>query len=103
MATPYASTFDHIRAADEVQYAFDRCYRVLQRSQPELDGLPVFGVGHSLGSLLHLLIGARYAFRPRERLGNVLISFNNKQARDAVPILIPELSPLIQLGMQKLS
>lgn len=40
--------------------------------------LPVFGVGHSAGALLHLLIGATADVPPTA--SNVLISFNNKCA-----------------------
>ncbi|XP_050889164.1 uncharacterized protein LOC127131561 [Lathyrus oleraceus] len=72
IATPYASGFDHFFIADEVQFKFDRCYRTLQETVKEL---PIFGVGHSLGSLVHLLIGSRYAV---QRSGNVLMAFNNK-------------------------
>jgi alpha-beta hydrolase superfamily lysophospholipase len=39
--------------------------------------LPVFGVGHSNGALLHLLIGSLYN-APTQ--GNAIISFNNKCA-----------------------
>ena len=30
IATPFASGFDHLRIADEVQFKFDRCIRVLR-------------------------------------------------------------------------
>ncbi|KAI5389676.1 hypothetical protein KIW84_075104 [Lathyrus oleraceus] len=72
IATPYASGFDHFFIEDEVQFKFDWCYRTLQETVKEL---PIFGVGHSLGSLVHLLIGSRYAV---QRSGNVLMAFNNK-------------------------
>lgn len=75
IATPYGSGFDHSRVSDEAQFKFDRCLRKLKSKSPDLDSVPVYGVGHSLGALAHLLIGARYAV---ERQGNVLISFNNK-------------------------
>ena len=38
-------------------------------------GLPVHGVGHSNGALLHLLVGSLYA---PQNASNILISFNNK-------------------------
>ncbi|KAK4380539.1 hypothetical protein RND71_002401 [Anisodus tanguticus] len=38
----------------EVQFKFDRCLRFLQE---RVQDLPVFGIGHSLGSVIHLLIG----------------------------------------------
>ncbi|KAK7262729.1 hypothetical protein RJT34_30309 [Clitoria ternatea] len=90
IATPYASGFDHFLIADEVQFKFDRCYRVLQET---IQDLPVFGVGHSLGSVVHLLIGSRYAV---QRSGNVLMAFNNKEASSAVPLFSPVLVPMAQ-------
>ncbi|KAL5570237.1 hypothetical protein UlMin_026812 [Ulmus minor] len=59
IAMPYASGFDYFFIADEV---FD---------------LPTFGIGHSLGSIMHLLIGSRYAV---QRNGNALMAFNNKHS-----------------------
>ncbi|XP_020090185.1 uncharacterized protein LOC109711510 isoform X2 [Ananas comosus] len=56
IATPFASGFDHFLIADEVQFKFDRCLRFLQEI---VTGLPTFGVGHSLGSVIHLLIGGK--------------------------------------------
>lgn len=62
IATPYACGFDHFRIADEAQFRMDRCLRVLTSADTEeaaqIRDLPVFGVGHSLGALTHLLIGA---------------------------------------------
>eukprot|EP00850_Spirogloea_muscicola_P011816 SM000074S21726 [mRNA] locus=s74:606223:608057:- [translate_table: standard] len=55
--------------------------------------LPVFSVGHSLGALAHLLIGSRYAV---QRAGNVFISFNNKEASKAIPLLSPVILPFAQ-------
>ncbi|BBG93740.1 Protein of unknown function D [Prunus dulcis] len=75
IATPYASGFDHFFIADEVQ------------------DLPTFGIGHSLGSVIHLLIGSRYAV---QRNGNVLMAFNNKEASSAVPLFSPVLVPVAQ-------
>lgn len=60
IATPYGASFDHLRIADEAQFKFDRCMRALS-GEAYLTRLPVYGVGHSLGSLVHMLICARYA------------------------------------------
>ena len=54
---PYATGFDHQQIADQVHFNFQRC---MQRLEPPLQNLPVLGMGHSLGSLLQLLIGSRY-------------------------------------------
>ncbi|KAI6686786.1 hypothetical protein NL676_032699 [Syzygium grande] len=90
IATPYASGFDHFFIADEVQFKFDRCHRYLQEV---VHDLPTFGIGHSLGSVIHLLIGSRYAV---QRNGNILMAFNNKEASLAIPLFSPVLVPMAQ-------
>ncbi|CAL9184151.1 unnamed protein product [Musa hybrid cultivar] len=90
VATPFASGFDHFLIADEVQFKFDRCLRFLQDSVTDL---PTFGVGHSLGSVIHLLIGSRYAI---QRCGNILMAFNNKEASSAIPLFSPVIVPMAQ-------
>ncbi|KAK8717180.1 hypothetical protein V6N13_044457 [Hibiscus sabdariffa] len=90
IATPYASGFDYFFIADEVQFKFDRCLRFLQET---VHDVPTFGIGHSLGSVIHLLIGSRYAV-PRN--GNVLMAFNNKEASVAIPLFSPVLVPMAQ-------
>ncbi|CAK7335984.1 unnamed protein product [Dovyalis caffra] len=90
IATPYASGFDYFFIADEVQFKFDRCFRFLQET---VQDIPVFGVGHSLGSVIHLLIGSRYAV---QRSGNILMAFNNKEASSAIPLFSPVLVPMAQ-------
>ncbi|GJP36596.1 hypothetical protein CLOM_g21085, partial [Closterium sp. NIES-68] len=96
VATPYASGFDHLRIADEAQFRFDRCMRSLSlKAMPPSDpmDLPVYGVGHSMGALVHLLIGARYAV---ERAGNIFLSFNNKEASASIPLFSPVIMPMAQ-------
>lgn len=90
IATPYASGFDHFYIADEVQFKYDRCLRSLHET---VQGLPSFGIGHSLGSVIHLLIGSRYAV---QRNGNIYMAFNNKDASLAVPLFSPVLLPMFQ-------
>lgn len=91
IATPFASGFDHFRIADEVQFKFDRCMRIIR--DDSIENLPIFGVGHSMGALMQLLIGARYAV---QRAGNVLMSFNNKEASKAIPLFSPVIVPMAQ-------
>ncbi|MBA0858428.1 hypothetical protein Goshw_025976 [Gossypium schwendimanii] len=90
IATPYASGFDYFFIADEVQSKFDRCLRFLQETGRDL---PTFGIGHSLGSVIHLLIGSRYAI---PRSGNVLMAFNNQEASLALSWLSPVIVPMAQ-------
>lgn len=76
-----------MRIADEAQYKFDNCLRVIRE---EADDLPIFGIGHSMGALIHLIINARYAV---VRSGNILLSFNNRPATDSIPFLSPIIAP----------
>jgi hypothetical protein len=47
------------------------------------DNVPTHGLGHSNGSLMHLLIGS---FFQAPYSSNVLMSYNNKEVADAIPI-----------------
>ncbi len=60
IATPYNTNFDHLRIADETQFKFDKALRALG---PDVASLPVYGVGHSLGAVIHLLISCRYTVK----------------------------------------
>ncbi|MQL98786.1 hypothetical protein Taro_031495 [Colocasia esculenta] len=127
IATPFASGFDHFSIADQVQFKFDRCLRSLQDTVSSVlefhaNDLPTFGIGHSLGSVIHLLIGtslfcmgdcfsasylkilasnsiglillgSRYAV---QRNGNILMAFNNKEASLAIPLFSPVIVPVAQ-------
>ncbi|HEY9849653.1 MAG TPA: DUF1350 family protein [Leptolyngbyaceae cyanobacterium] len=85
IATPFANTMDHSAIAKDVLLSFDRAVDIL-RSKNILRRryLPTYGIGHSMGCKLHLLIGSLF---PVDRAGNILISFNNFAARDAIPLV----------------
>lgn len=87
VATPFATTFDHCAAADGIHSRVQRCIKSLG---PQAVTLPSFGLGHSLGALLHLLICSRYIV---PRAGNALLSFNNRPATDSIPVLSPFIAP----------
>lgn len=85
IATPFVNTLDHIAIAKSVQLNFDRVIERLYDSQAlRKRYLPIYGLGHSMGCKLHLLIGSTLSV---ERAGNILISFNNYAARDAIPLV----------------
>jgi hypothetical protein len=71
---------DHRGLAAKAYAAFNEVLQVLQLPRD----LPVYGVGHSLGCKLHLLIGGLF---PVERAGQVLMSFNNFGLQAALPWL----------------
>jgi len=98
VATPFAIGFEHLRIADDAQFAFDRALRALvAEDATRYANIPTFGVGHSMGALLHSIIGARYELaNSTRRCGNALMSFNNKPATDAIPAFAEAVAPGIQ-------
>jgi hypothetical protein len=85
IATPFLNTFDHIAIVREVLNRFEAILERLQFSN--IIGkryLPIYGIGHSMGCKLHLLIGSLFAV---ERAGNILVSFNNYPAKRAIPFV----------------
>jgi hypothetical protein len=92
IATPFLNTLDHWAIAKTVLLDFERTLLRLQESG-ELRKLylPIYGMGHSMGCKLHLLIGSLLGV---ERAGNILISFNNYAAKDAIPLIEQFNSPM---------
>ncbi|NMG20116.1 DUF1350 family protein [Brasilonema bromeliae] len=85
IATPFVNTLDHSAIAKSVLLNFERALERLQDSSAiRKRYLPIYGIGHSMGCKLHLLIGSLFSV---ERAGNILISFNNYAARDAIPLI----------------
>ena len=85
IATSFFNTLDHIASAKQVLLNFDRALlRLEEKSALGNAYLPIYGIGHSMGCKLHLLIGSLY---PINRAGNILISFNNYAASDAIPLV----------------
>jgi hypothetical protein len=84
VATPFVNTFDHRAIAQTVYRNFNRAAETLYDTALRRRYIPIYGIGHSMGCKLHLLIGSQFSV---ERAGNILISFNNYAARDAVPLV----------------
>ncbi|MFN3360114.1 MAG: DUF1350 family protein [Pseudanabaenaceae cyanobacterium] len=91
VTTPFLnSSFDHYQIAREV-------YTEFATAQAELgwEGLPVFGMGHSMGCKIHLIINCQ--FQP-QRAGNIFIAYNNYSAKRSIPFFrelgqsLPELA-----------
>ncbi len=83
VATPFLNTFDHLTIAKEVLNRFETiCDRLHAMDALGKRYLPIYGIGHSMGCKLHLLIGSLFQV---ERAGNILISFNNYPATNAIP------------------
>jgi hypothetical protein len=85
VATPFVNTLDHTAIARSVLNSFENAIATLQaRGILSRGYLPVYGLGHSMGCKLHLLIGSLFTV---ERAGNILLSFNNYAAREAIPLV----------------
>ncbi|MBE9177956.1 DUF1350 family protein [Oculatella sp. LEGE 06141] len=84
VATPFVNTLDHAAIAKQTLRIFNLGLEHLLTEVIQKRYLPVYGIGHSMGCKLHLLIGSLF---PQERAGNILISFNNYPARRAIPLV----------------
>lgn len=94
VATPFVNTLDHIEIARDTLNKFENALDRLQvTGRLRKRYLPIYGMGHSMGCKLHLLIGSLFDV---ERAGNILISFNNYAAREAIPI-VEQISPVLNV------
>ena len=94
VATPFVNTLDHTAIARMVLNSFENALAQMQaRGMLRQGYLPIYGMGHSMGCKLHLLIGSLFSV---ERAGNILISFNNYAAREAIP-LVQQVNPTFTL------
>lgn len=85
IATPFVNTLDHEAIAQSVLKSFEFTLEKLKDlGLIRKRYLPIYGVGHSMGCKLHLLIGTTAGI---DRAGNILISFNNFSANKAIPFI----------------
>jgi len=96
VATPFTnSTFDHRQIATDVYKSFKRT-----RSKLFLDYFPLFGMGHSMGCKIHLLINCLYPADKPIRAGNIFIAYNNYGTKQSIPLFkefsgtIPEMAAM---------
>jgi hypothetical protein len=85
VATPFVNTLDHVAIARDVLWSFEQALNRLQSTRiVNKQYLPIYGIGHSMGCKLHLLINSLFEV---ERAGNILISYNNYPARRSIPLV----------------
>jgi len=86
VATPFSNaSLDHGQLARDALNRFETAFARLQATPPFAGrSLPVYGLGHSMGCKLHLLIGCLNAVT---RAGNIFMAYNNYPARRAIPLL----------------
>jgi hypothetical protein len=83
IATPFISTFDHAAIAETVLNQFEDGLEILHQQYHLRYGLPLYGMGHSMGCKLHLLINSLFEV---QRSGNLLMAFNNFAVERAIPL-----------------
>ncbi len=96
VATPFVNTLDHTTIAQRVMRISNLALDYLCSDLLRQYALPIYGLGHSMGCKLHLLIGSLF---PQERAGNILISFNNYPAKRSIP-LVEQFTQVSKLAAQ---
>ncbi|NJK35776.1 MAG: DUF1350 family protein [Oscillatoriales cyanobacterium SM2_2_1] len=92
VATPFVNTFDHTDIARAAYRGFRKV-----RSKLFLDYFPTYGMGHSMGCKIHLLI---CSYAQPTRAGNIFLAYNNYSADRSIPFFrelsgtLPELQTL---------
>ncbi|WOL13822.1 hypothetical protein Cni_G22602 [Canna indica] len=108
VSVPYNVTFYHEKAAKEVYERFHSCMDSLFAygipdagiTASDISALDLYSVGHSNGALLQMLIGSY--FEEKIPKANVIISFNNRPAAEAVPYfeqfgpMVSQIMPIIE-------
>lgn len=101
IATPFLNTLDHKAIAVNVLNRFENILEKLKQTYKfDTSYLPIYGIGHSMGCKLHLLIGSLFTV---ERAGNIFISFNNYPLKQAIPFfeqIIPALADNLKTNWQ---
>nr|GMD98391.1 uncharacterized protein LOC109153229 [Ipomoea batatas] len=100
ICVPYNVTFDHSQISRRVFERFHSCFAsILESGLPdsglsaaEIADLPLYSVGHSNGALLQALIGSYFSEKIPK--ANVIISYNNRPASEAVPYF-EQLGPVV--------
>lgn len=90
VATPYNLSFDYLPVANSIASAWESVESDLAF---EFGPLPVIGLGHSGGTVFHSLINTLFN-DAAPKAANIFISFNNREAKDAIPNYKDIIKPL---------
>ncbi|XP_049362328.1 uncharacterized protein LOC125827013 [Solanum verrucosum] len=107
ICVPYNVTFDHAQVTRQVFDRFHACFdSILASGLPDsglsaadIVDLPLYSVGHSNGALIQVLVGSYFCEKIPK--ANVIISYNNRPASEAVPyfeqlgLLVGQMVPVI--------
>ena len=92
ITTPYKLSFNYIELCADIRA---RLAPAITEIDAEFGRLPTIGFGHSCGALLHALLSSLFSEEDPEsatsgtsmprRAANILVSYNNKPARESIP------------------
>ena len=83
IATPFVTVTDHRAIAQNCLEKLEHALVQLHQAARLKRFLPIYGLGHSMGCKLHLLIGSLHD--DVKRSGNIFVSFNNFSVERAIP------------------
>eukprot|EP00181_Compsopogon_caeruleus_P004718 CAMPEP_0184689674 /NCGR_PEP_ID=MMETSP0312-20130426/30789_1 /TAXON_ID=31354 /ORGANISM="Compsopogon coeruleus, Strain SAG 36.94" /LENGTH=449 /DNA_ID=CAMNT_0027147053 /DNA_START=647 /DNA_END=1996 /DNA_ORIENTATION=- len=89
VTTPYRLKFDYVELVGRILDQFDQAAVSLAL---DYGPIPIVGVGHSLGALLHALSCSLFK---TEQAATVLMSYNNKPVTEAIPLFREAFAPFI--------
>lgn len=92
VATAYEIGFDHLEIAAEIAENWERVEQDLALQYGEI---PVIGLGHSAGALFHVLMGSLFE-EATPRVGNVLVSYSNREVAKAIPGYRDVVRPVVE-------
>jgi Protein of unknown function (DUF1350) len=82
VATPYDLSLDYLETTSQITERWEAVETELALAYGTV---PVIGVGHSAGALFHSIASSLFD-ESSPKAGNILISFNNKKIKDAIPL-----------------
>ncbi|KKJ01500.1 DUF1350 family protein [Prochlorothrix hollandica] len=100
IATPFVNTFDHADIARSLGQRFHRTRLYLEQQGKFDRDLPIFGLGHSMGCKLLVLLES---LDPGRHQGNIFLAFNNYPARRSIPFLdqvLTQVSPELDMTVE---
>lgn len=96
VASPYDISLDYLSTASTLADAWERIETDLAL---DYGALPVVGLGHSAGATYHAILSSLFA-DACPRAANVLVSFNNKKAEDAIPAYREVFAPAFRVAVE---
>lgn len=95
VAIPFNVTFNHTETAMHLGARFAAVKRALATDAAGLGGLPSFGLGHSLGAVLLLLLACTDGGVASSIAGMGALAYNHRPLRETVPGYRPLVVPLV--------